>query len=565
MVPSVQFCVGPHGQRLAYSRIGEGPLLILPPGWISHLGVLWENEGFRRFVDVLARHNTVVWFDRQGCGFSTRDRADFSIEEDVRDLETVVAQLPAQPISLFAISCTGPVAVTFAARHPERVAHLMLYGSFARGARIATGEVQRSVLGMVRASWGLGALLLTELFIPAGGGAPPGAAEWFARFQRESASSTIAARLLEEMYATDVSAALPLVRAPTLVLHRRGDRAMPERTGRELAAGIAGARFVELTGSIHLAFLGDVDQLLAEIAAFLGQPAPARAEETGRVGYEIVHRDLLGAQETQPRCRVGLAQIDVPFNSFTAASDGLISLRPEAVPALARKLVEMLERAAARHVELLLFPELSVDPAIPALYEPLAAFARSTGAYVVPGGFHVPSRQASVCGVIGPAGILWEQEKHIPARFTLDGRRITEGIRSQVRRRVTIADTRFGRIAIAICRDFLDLDLRVELKNADPPVDIVLNPAFTPVTADFEAAHFEARRSLYAYCLFCNAAAFGNSVISSPEKTHRRRRVDAGREALLFKDVDLLALRAARRHWETVRGAGPQFIQSTRS
>ena len=105
----------------------------------------------------------------------------------------------------------------------------------------------------------------------------------------------------------------------------------------------------------------------------------------------------------------------------------------------------------------------------------------------------------------------------------------------------------------------------LELKNADPPVDIVLNPAFTPVTADFEAVHFEARRSLYACCLFCNAARFGHSLISSPEKSHRRRRVTAGREALLDKDVDLLALRAARRHWETVRGTGPRFIQSTRS
>src|SRR5262249_51293890 len=152
---------------------------------------------------------TVVWFDRQGCGFSRRDRVDFSIDEDVLDLETVIAQLPVQPLSLFAASCAGPVAVTFAVRHPERVTGLMLYGAFARGARIGTEEVRRSVLGMVRASWGLGARLLTEVFIPIGE-APHGAAEWFARFQRESASSQMAARLLEAMYATDISAILPL-------------------------------------------------------------------------------------------------------------------------------------------------------------------------------------------------------------------------------------------------------------------------------------------------------------------------------------------------------------------
>ncbi|MBS2029096.1 MAG: alpha/beta fold hydrolase [Deltaproteobacteria bacterium] len=564
MVPSIQFCETAHGRRLAYSRLGEGPLLVLPPAWISHLGVLWENLGFQRFVGALAQHNTVVWFDRQGCGFSARGRVDFSVDEDVLDLETVIAQFPEQPLSLFAVSCAGPVAVTYAVRHPERVKHLVLYGTFARGERLGPELVRQSVLGMVHASWGLGAKLLTEMFIPADSGAAQSAAEWFTRFQRESATSQMAGRLLEAMYATDVLALLSQVRCPTLVLHRREDRAIPERAGRELAAGIAGARFVELAGKIHLAWFGDTDQLLHQLADFLGEPAPSLSTEPGPVRYEVVHRDVLGAAEAQPRFRVGLAQLDVPFESFTLAGDGLVSLRSDAIPDIARKLAEALERAAARHVELLLLPELSVDSGLPALYELLAAFARATGAVVVPGAFHVPARHANLCRVIGPAGVLWEQEKHIAASFTLDGRRVTEGIQPQAQRRVVIADTRFGRVAIAICRDFLDLDLRVELKNAEPPVDIVLNPAFTPVTADFEAAHFEARRSLYAYSLFCNAARFGNSVISSPERGHRRLRAAPGREALLFKDVDLLALRAARRHWEAVRGAVPQFIQSTR-
>jgi pimeloyl-ACP methyl ester carboxylesterase/predicted amidohydrolase len=566
MVPTVQFCESAHGKRLAFSRLGDGTLLVLPPAWISHLGVLWENPGFQRFITALAQHNTVVWFDRQGCGFSRRDRVDFSLDEDVLDLETVLAQLPAQPVSLFAVSCAGPVAVMFAARHPERVANLVLYGTYATGARCGPEGVRQSVIAMVRASWGLGARLLTELFIPAAGAAPPGTAEWFARLQRESASAEMAARLLEALYAADVLALLPSVRSRTLVLHRRGDRAIPERAGRELAAGIAGARFVELAGDIHLPWLGDTEQVLAATAAFLEQPAPAPGEDTEPVRYEIIHRELLApSSETQPRCRVGLAQLDVPFEAFAPAGDGLFTLRSDAVPGLAQKLGEVLDRAASRRIEVLLFPELSIDTGVPELYEPLAAFARSSGAYVVPGAFHVPSRRANLCRVIGPAGILWEQEKHVPAILTLEGRPVREGIGRKGPRRIIVADTRFGRIAVAICRDFLDLDLRVELKNADPPVDIVLNPAFTPVTADFEAAHFEARRSLYAYCLFCNAARFGNSLISSPEKSHRRRHLAPGREALLFQDVDLVALRAARRHWETVRGTGTHFIQSTRS
>jgi pimeloyl-ACP methyl ester carboxylesterase/predicted amidohydrolase len=565
MMPSVQFCVSPHGRRLAYASLGEGPIVLCPPGWISHLGVLWDDAGFRRFITALAQHNRVVWFDRQGCGFSARDRTDYSLDEDVLDLETVAAELPEQPLSLFAISCTGPVAVVFAARHPERVARLMLYGTFARGERVATKPVQRSVIDLVRASWGLGARLLTELFVPADSGAPRETAEWFARFQRESASAEMAVRLLEAMYEVDVTPILPSIRAPTLVLHRRGDRAISERAGRELATGIAGARFVELAGRIHLAWMGDVDELLRAVAQFLGQPTPALAQEREPVRYEIVPRSFVGdSSDTQPRCRVGLAQIDVPFESFVPAGDGMVAMRAEAVPQVARQLLQTLERAAARRIELLLFPELALDARREELLSLLVEWARANGAYVVPGAFHVPEAHANVCRVIGPSGILWEQEKHIPAIFTVDGRRMTEGIRGSARRRLAIADTRFGRIAVAICRDFLDLDLRVALRNADPPVDIVLNPAFTPVTADFEAAHFEARRSLYAYCLFCNAARFGNSLISSPEKEHRRRRVARGREALLAKDVDLLALRAARRHWELVRGADARFIQSTR-
>ena len=184
--------------------------------------------------------------------------------------------------------------------------------------------------------------------------------------------------------------------------------------------------------------------------------------------------------------------------------------------------------------------------------------------YVAPGSFHALSAGANLCRIIGPAGLLWEQRKHLPADLRLGNARLVEGI-GPGPRRVIVADTRLGRIAVVICRDFLDLDLRVALKNFDPPVDIVLNPAFTPVTRDFEAAHFEARRSLYAYSCFCNIAAFGHSLIHSPEKHARRRGLAAGREGLVVQNVDLVALRAARQAW-TDRRAREQarFIQSTR-
>lgn len=125
-----------------------------------------------------------------------------------------------------------------------------------------------------------------------------------------------------------------------------------------------------------------------------------------------------------------------------------------------------------------------------------------------------------------------------------------------------IGNTQIGHIAVAICRDFLDLELRVAFKNSEPPVDVVLNPAFTSVTADFQAAHLEARRALYACTVFCNFACFGGSCIESPEKSHRRIELAAGEERLDVAEVPLFTMRAERSAWDAQ--AHRRFIQSTR-
>ena len=168
--------------------------------------------------------------------------------------------------------------------------------------------------------------------------------------------------------------------------------------------------------------------------------------------------------------------------------------------------------------------------------------------------------------VIGPDGVLWQQEKHMPAIIHYQGRRIKEGIETETFPRNTIVcRTEFGNIAITICRDFLDMDLRVELKNSDPPVDLIFNPAFTPVTVDFQAAHFDARRSIYAYCFFANIAEIGESFIFTPEREHMERRIPAKEEKLIYKDIDLFRLRSERKKWEIEHAKSRGFIQSTRS
>jgi hypothetical protein len=102
------------------------------------------------------------------------------------------------------------------------------------------------------------------------------------------------------------------------------------------------------------------------------------------------------------------------------------------------------------------------------------------------------------------------------------------------------------------------------LKNCEPPVDLLINPAFTPVTADFRAAHFDARRSVFAYCFFANVAEFGDSLIYTPEKERTDRSIPAKEENLIYKDVDLFRLRSERKKWEIEQAKSKAFIQSTR-
>ena len=185
--------------------------------------------------------------------------------------------------------------------------------------------------------------------------------------------------------------------------------------------------------------------------------------------------------------------------------------------------------------------------------------------YIIPGSYHDQETKRNLSIVIGPDGILWEQEKHIPAIIHLGRKMFKEAIEvGTFPRKTIVCNTEYGRIAIAICRDFLDMDLRVELKNFEPPVDIIVNPAFTPVTADFKAAHFDARRSIYAYCFFANIGEFGDSLIYTPEKERIERTIPSKEEGLIYKNIDLFKLRSERKKWEKERKKERLFIQSTR-
>jgi len=265
----IGFCTSPDGARIAYATVGDGPALVMPTTWLSHLQLSWRDPEARRFFEGLALHHTLVRYDQRGSGLSDRNRTDFTLEAELKDLETVIDHLKLKRLALMGISVGGPISVAYIAKHPRRVSHLILYGSFGRGEAITTKELKTAMVSLIRAHWGVGSKTLADLFLP---GASPILVEAFSNYQRECATPEMGAKLLDVVYEADVVHLLSSLRVPTLVLHRQLERVIPFGLGRELASLIPNAHFVPLEGDNHIPWYGDSDSVLHAIAEFLGDP-----------------------------------------------------------------------------------------------------------------------------------------------------------------------------------------------------------------------------------------------------------------------------------------------------
>ena len=296
MEQQISFCKTAEGVSIAYSSMGHGPALVIVPGWISHLQLAWELPTAKSFLEKLIRYHTLISYDRYGCGLSERNRTDFSPESELRVLEAVVNHLKLKRFALWGFSNGGSYAVTYAVKHPRRVTHLIIYGAHALGETMVPDEVKPVFRSLILKAWGLGSKMFADLFLPDAG---EDAAHWFTRLQREGATPEMAARLLDLAYEVNIIDLLPEVRVPTLVMHRRGDRAVPFRLGREMASLIPKAQFVPLEGSSHLFFCGDADSILRPMTEFLGDPVDAAptmptVEEFKRKLAAILSADVKG-------------------------------------------------------------------------------------------------------------------------------------------------------------------------------------------------------------------------------------------------------------------------------
>jgi pimeloyl-ACP methyl ester carboxylesterase/DNA-binding CsgD family transcriptional regulator len=269
----IRFCAAGRS-RVAYATVGAGPPLLLPALWAGHLELEWSFPEYRAFIGALARRRTVIRYDRLGTGLSDRE-PDPAMDAELATMAAVLDALGVAETSLLGISWGAAAGVAFAAERTERVRSLVLVGAYADGQQIAPAALRTAIVDTVRAHWGTGSRLLADVWLP---GANADTRERFARLQRAAATPEVAATMLEALYRTDVRDILARVRAPALVLHRRGDRAMPFDQGREVASRLPGAQFAPLDGDIHLPWLGDSAAVVGATTAFLDEhsrPGPA--------------------------------------------------------------------------------------------------------------------------------------------------------------------------------------------------------------------------------------------------------------------------------------------------
>jgi pimeloyl-ACP methyl ester carboxylesterase/DNA-binding CsgD family transcriptional regulator len=273
MEQEIRFCEL-DGRRIAYATIGEGPLLLFAGRWISHLEDEWEDERVRGFHEELARTHRVVRYDRLGVGLSDRGLTEPpSVESEARALDAVHSACGGGPALLFACSCAGLASALYAVRAPGRVRKLVFFGGYASRDDIPEAT-RRSLVDFVRANWALASQLLAGLFLPHGDGDE---IDWLSRHKRRAADADVAAAFLELDLTADQRALLPQVTTPALVLHRRGDRTVPIRHGRELASLLPNARFVPLGGDSHLPWMDEQRDLRRALAGFLDDAVPPPA------------------------------------------------------------------------------------------------------------------------------------------------------------------------------------------------------------------------------------------------------------------------------------------------
>jgi len=252
----IKYCRSADGVKLAYATAGNGPVLVKTGNWLNHLEYDWESPVWRHLILGLAKNHTLIRYDARGNGLSDWEVPELSLNTWVSDLEAVVDAAGLERFPLLGISQGCAVSIVYAAKHPQRVSKLILYGGFVLGAKKRSPEERdkRNALAtLMRLGWGQDnpafRQVFTNIFIP---GATEEQKDFFNELERRTTTPELAAKMFDATGDIDLTAFVGEVRAPTLVMHARGDMIVPVDAGRALASRIPGARFVVLQGQNHL-------------------------------------------------------------------------------------------------------------------------------------------------------------------------------------------------------------------------------------------------------------------------------------------------------------------------
>jgi class 3 adenylate cyclase len=285
--------------NIAYQVVGDGRQdLTFVNGFVGHLELFWEAPRLRRFFERLASFSRLILWDKREQGLSDRLGQPPTLEYGMDDLAAVLDAVGSKRTALFGISEGGPMSILYAASFPQRVSNLVLYGTYAKAARsddypdgIPRQRFERW-LAATASAWGGPAGL--QLFAPSLSDDRE-TSTWWARLLRSGTSPRAAAALMRMYLDIDVRPALSAITAPTLVLHRSGDRLVTIGNARVLAEAIPHARFVELEGIDHLAFAGDQDSILDEVEEFI--TGARREREPERVLATVLFTDIVASTE----------------------------------------------------------------------------------------------------------------------------------------------------------------------------------------------------------------------------------------------------------------------------
>jgi pimeloyl-ACP methyl ester carboxylesterase/DNA-binding CsgD family transcriptional regulator len=304
----VRFCTTQDDVQIAYASRGHGPAIVKTPNWMNHVEMDVHGLVWRAWIERLEQSRTLVRYDARGCGLSDRTPRQMSFETNQLDLDAVVEAAGLDTFMLYGASQGAAIAIEYAARHPERVTHLVLCGGYLQGVWKRPGpaparEEASALLKLVELGWGRENSAFRQVF--ASQFIPGASAEQLAAFdeiQRKTVSAETAAALLRTFYDVDVTAAARRVRCPTLVLHATQDARIPFEEGRRIAGTIPHAELVPLDTRNHMLLEQD----------------PAWRRHFDEIDQFVErHPGVAAPQSSRP---------DLPFDDLTAAELRVVDL-----------------------------------------------------------------------------------------------------------------------------------------------------------------------------------------------------------------------------------------------